>query len=156
MKIKLVEGDSAGTVTAYYVSLLTLREQLKQKVMIEFVMLWTQMFVCLCSYHLPNQPTTSLILSFWAMHLASPTFCRRMSLPMALVAGSKGSICGSTLVKISTVMAFFGTQTRSCMLTIILANYGCSLSCCSLNYLHIFRFNLLDSIIFCKKTRFLP
>ena len=122
MQIKMVPGDSAGTVTAYYVIIFfSISFIFLLHINLHFVF---QSFLkrtlnsnvlCLsfsCLHKTTN--TTRSISSSWGTGQDSHTFCRPMCSREERGIGSRGFSSSSTLLQLTTPMPSSGISTRLC------------------------------------------
>lgn len=124
IQIKLVEGDSAGTVTAFYVRKIPfiwrrpffLGRLCSDVTRVWFLEIFTdRLILSVYRCHRTVLITTSSISSSWETRLESPIWCRRTSTWMASGTESSEWISGSIQRLISTPTPSSGTSAKLCM-----------------------------------------
>lgn len=111
LQIKLVPGNSAGTVTAYYVScsiFILFSSDLDESCLININ------FLAGRSCHLKAQHMMRSISSSWEISAATHTFFTQMFTRKEKVTGSSSSTSGSTQLPISIPTPFSGIPEPSC------------------------------------------
>lgn len=114
MQIKLVPGDSADTVTAYYVSRFIISFVVFFQKCCYLINFYVFIYFGVSSFLLKLQSTTRQTSNFWATGLGNHTFFRPMYSQEARVRESITYIFGSIPPRITIPMLCSGTCTRSC------------------------------------------
>lgn len=120
VQMKMPPGNSAGTVTTFYVTTLN---PYSSSIVIAcasliflyiFALLIIETYACICSYLLQVQIMMRLTWSFWATPLGSPTLSILMSMPKGRGPRNNNSTYGLIPQRTSTPTPLFGTASALC------------------------------------------